>query len=70
MSIRNALYTPDLDNSNDLFLTQCAFVKKLSWDIKGHLHRDLTSSTYSFTDPKGVKIPHIDVPMFNGILLH
>ena len=72
--VLSVLFSLDLDDSDDLMKCQGSIEANLfdlSLDVKKRLASPLTtsSSSSSSPDPRGVKLPRIDVPTFDGHLL-
>ena len=74
--IRNQLYTLDLEDSDDLNALQATIEQEVfdrSLDVKKHLLSRATAIPVPPAAPsaaKGVRLPKIDVPTFDGNLLH
>ena len=70
--IRDSLYLLDLEDSDSLNLLQASVEKTVfdcSIEVRKHLLAHDANSTSS-PGSKGVKLPKIDVPTFDGNLLH
>ena len=70
-SVRDSLLSLDLDDSDELSLS-LAKLEKMLFDCSLDLKRLLKSrvSESSACDSKGVKLPKLDVPTFNGNILN
>jgi len=69
--IRNSLYVLDLEDADELNVLQ-ATVEQSVFDHSLEVKRHLLSHDSNFSSPgsKGVKLPKIDVPTFDGNLLN
>ena len=71
--IGNALLLLTLDDS-DVLLSMIADLEKKLFDCSLHLKElsrsDSTVTTPTRSDPKGIKLPKLDVPVFNGNILN
>ena len=69
--VRSELYSLDLEDSDELIQLQAA-VEKIVFDCSLEVKKLLLTRAppTSSVDPKGVKLPKIDVPTFDGNLLH
>ena len=71
--IRNSLLPLDLDEDDDLCTTQSGLEKKVfdcSLQIKKLLHHPSEAPSSTTTDGKGVKLPKLEVPTFDGNILN
>ena len=70
-SVRDSLLPLDLDDSDELNVT-LAKLEKLIFDCSLHLKKLLKNRVVepSASDSKGVKLPKLDVPTFNGDILN
>ena len=70
-SVRDSLLPLDFDDSDELNVT-LAKLEKLIFDCSLHLKKLLKNCVVepSASDSKGVKLPKLDVPTFNGDILN
>ena len=70
-SVRDSLLSLDLDDSDELYVT-VAKIEKSIFDCSLNLKKLLKSSVAETPtlDSKGVKLPKLDVPTFNGDILN